>query len=133
MSGPHERTKSMYSLPSTSQMRAPSPRSTTNGSPPTPWKARTGELTPPGKSSRARAISACDRVVSCCSNCSVMMSSAEAPDRGAHHGQRARRAYGRGTRHVDDAQHRGAEVHVVLDRLDHRVHDRAGLQPLGAL
>ena len=55
-SGPHESTKSMYSLPSTSQMREPSPRSTTNGSPPTPRNARTGEFTPPGNSSRARAM-----------------------------------------------------------------------------
>ena len=46
----------MYELPSTSQIREPSPRSTTNGSPPTPPKARTGELTPPGNSSRARAM-----------------------------------------------------------------------------
>ena len=42
----------------------PRPRSTTNGSPPTPPNARTGELTPPGNSSRARAISSCERAVS---------------------------------------------------------------------
>src|SRR5215208_8020085 len=38
----------MYSLPSASQMRAPSPLAATTGSPPTPRKARTGEFTPPG-------------------------------------------------------------------------------------
>src|SRR5215468_1101907 len=38
----------MYSLPSTSQMWAPSPRPMNSGSPPTERKARTGELTPPG-------------------------------------------------------------------------------------
>src|SRR5258705_9866148 len=53
----------MYSLPSTSQMRAPSPRAATTGSPPTPRKARTGEFTPPGKSSRARAITSADRTL----------------------------------------------------------------------
>src|SRR5690606_784154 len=45
----------MYSFPSTSHKRAPAPRSTKNGSPPTARNARTGELTPPGKSSSARA------------------------------------------------------------------------------
>src|SRR3984893_1928690 len=38
----------MYSFPSTSQIFAPSARSTKNGSPPTLRKARTGGLTPPG-------------------------------------------------------------------------------------
>src|SRR5208337_3707419 len=38
----------MYSLPSTSQMRAPLARLTKNGWPPTARNARTGELTPPG-------------------------------------------------------------------------------------
>src|ERR1700738_2328303 len=62
-SGPQERTKSMYSLPLASQMRAPSPLAATTGSPPTPRKARTGEFTPPGKSSRARAITSADRTL----------------------------------------------------------------------
>src|SRR6266853_807157 len=62
-SGPHERTKSMYSLPSASQIRGPSPLTATTGSPPTPRKARTGEFTPPGKSSRARAITSADRTL----------------------------------------------------------------------
>src|SRR5829696_1365834 len=44
-------------------MRAPDPLATTNGSPPTPPNARTGEFTPPGKSSRARAITACERSI----------------------------------------------------------------------
>ena len=35
-------------LPSTSKMREPSPRAMNSGVPPTPRKARTGELTPPG-------------------------------------------------------------------------------------
>src|SRR4051812_39696356 len=62
-SGPHDRTKSMYSLPSTSQIRAPSPRAATTGSPPTARNARTGELTPPGNSSRARAIISSERTL----------------------------------------------------------------------
>src|SRR4051812_48151574 len=53
-------------------MRAPRPRDTTNGSPPTPPNARTGELTPPGKSSRARAISARERMVERTSLTAVM-------------------------------------------------------------
>ena len=56
------RTKSMYSLPSASQIRAPSPRAATIGSPPTPRNALTGEFTPPGKISRARAITSADRI-----------------------------------------------------------------------
>src|SRR5881409_410394 len=48
MSGPHEPRKSRYERPSTSQRRAPSARATKNGSPPTPRKARTGLLAPPG-------------------------------------------------------------------------------------
>ena len=38
----------MYALPSASKMSAPSARSTKTGEPPTPLKALTGELTPPG-------------------------------------------------------------------------------------
>src|SRR5882672_105570 len=38
----------MYSRPSASQMRLPSPRSMKGGVPPTARNARTGELTPPG-------------------------------------------------------------------------------------
>src|SRR5947209_3993079 len=47
----------MYSLPSTSQIRAPSARSTKNGSRPNPRKARTGEFTPPGMRCNAWAKS----------------------------------------------------------------------------
>src|SRR4051812_33035503 len=50
----------MYSFPSTSYTRAPCARWAKNGSPPTPRKARTGELTPPGIYSSARANRACD-------------------------------------------------------------------------
>src|SRR6476646_4008422 len=53
----------MYSFPSASQIFAPSPRSTTNGSPPTPRNARTGELTPPGKRSAARRMISRERDV----------------------------------------------------------------------
>src|SRR2546430_6765995 len=63
-SGPHERTKSMYSLPLASQIRDPCPRAATIGSPPTPPNARTGEFTPPGNNSRARAITSADRTLS---------------------------------------------------------------------
>src|SRR4029079_5691565 len=62
-SGPQERTKSMYSLPSPSQIREPCPRAATIGSPPTPRNARSGEFTPPGNSSRARAITSADRIL----------------------------------------------------------------------
>ena len=55
-SGPHDSTKSMYSLPSTSKSRLPTPRSATTGVPPTPPKARTGEFTPPGNTSRDRRM-----------------------------------------------------------------------------
>src|SRR5437899_27854 len=51
----------MYSLPSTSQIFAPSPRATKNGAPPTLRNARTGELTPPGMRSCARVKSSDDR------------------------------------------------------------------------
>src|SRR5262252_6064506 len=47
----------MYSSPSTDQMRAPRPRAMNGGSPPTALNARTGELTPPGITRRARSIS----------------------------------------------------------------------------
>src|SRR6476469_8474065 len=59
-SGPHDRTKSMYSLPSASQIRAPSPLAATIGVPPTPLNARTGELTPPGNNSTDRRMISAD-------------------------------------------------------------------------
>ena len=55
--------------------RARAPRSTTNGSPPTPPKARTGEFTPPGNSSRARSMSARERDVSSAATTSVIVRS----------------------------------------------------------
>src|SRR5687767_5146502 len=42
-------------------MRDPLPLAITTGLPPTPPKARTGELTPPGKIPRLRSIKACER------------------------------------------------------------------------
>src|SRR5215472_9050571 len=45
----------MYSRPSASQMRLPSPRSIRRGTPPTARKARTGEFTPPGMVLRERS------------------------------------------------------------------------------
>src|SRR5215471_2078486 len=45
----------MYSRPSASQMRLPSPRSMKGGTPPTARKARTGEFTPPGMILRERS------------------------------------------------------------------------------
>src|SRR5439155_23606477 len=50
----------MYSLPSTSQTRAPLAFSTKNGCPPTARNARTGELTPPGMNFNASANNASD-------------------------------------------------------------------------
>ena len=54
ISGPHEHTQSMYSLPSTSTSVEPSPRAMKIGSRPIARIARTGEFTPPGISSSAR-------------------------------------------------------------------------------
>src|SRR5437868_14274715 len=48
----------MYSRPSSSTRRAPRPSRKNRGVPPTAPKARTGELTPPGISSRKRSNSA---------------------------------------------------------------------------
>src|SRR5437660_4569862 len=50
----------MYSLPSASQMCAPSPRWMKSGCPPTARNARTGELTPPGITASARLNSCSD-------------------------------------------------------------------------
>src|SRR3954452_2138985 len=47
----------MYRLPSTSTISAPSPRAMKIGSRPIARMARTGELTPPGSSARARSNS----------------------------------------------------------------------------
>src|SRR5579864_3537129 len=47
----------MYSFPSASHMREPSPRTMNGGSPPTARKARTGESTPPGIKASARFCS----------------------------------------------------------------------------
>src|SRR6187399_2294810 len=49
INGPQEQQKSVYLFPSASKTKAPSPLSINNGVPPTEPKARTGELTPPGK------------------------------------------------------------------------------------
>ncbi len=55
MCGPYARMKSEYSVPSSSTTRAPRPRAMIGGSPPTAAKARTGLLTPPGSTRRARS------------------------------------------------------------------------------
>src|SRR5712664_3058686 len=60
----------MYSLPSTSQTRAPRAFSTKNGCPPTARKARTGEFTPPGMYCNAWVNSFSDR------ECGIMSESA---------------------------------------------------------
>ena len=60
---PKSSSMSANSLPSTSQTRAPLPRSTKKGMPPTERNARTGELTPPGMTFRAREYSWLDTVV----------------------------------------------------------------------
>src|SRR5690242_1806113 len=51
----------MYRPPSTSSTLAPEPRERNSGCPPTARKARTGELTPPGKSARASSKRAAER------------------------------------------------------------------------
>src|SRR3569833_3037973 len=53
----------MYCLPSSSKRYAPSPRLKNTGSPPTPRKARTGELTPPGMWRWACWNKSCERVM----------------------------------------------------------------------
>src|SRR5687767_6161766 len=55
--GPQEQTRSTYSLPSASVRYAPLAETMNRGVPPTEPKARTGELTPPGMSWRARSKS----------------------------------------------------------------------------
>src|SRR5260370_29667242 len=53
----------MYSFPSTSQIRAPSPRATKNGALSTLRNARTGEFTPPGIRFCARAKNSEEREI----------------------------------------------------------------------
>ncbi len=55
MAGPQVQTKSISSRPSAVVSVAPCAERVKNGAPPTERKARTGELTPPGMSLRARA------------------------------------------------------------------------------
>ena len=53
--GPQLPTRSTYSRPSASVRYGPDPRTMKRGVPPTERNARTGELTPPGVTARARA------------------------------------------------------------------------------
>ena len=53
--GPQEQIRSTYSCPSTSVSQAPLAERMKRGVPPTALNARTGELTPPGMTSRARS------------------------------------------------------------------------------
>ena len=62
--GPHEQIRSTYSLPSTSVSQAPWAERMKRGVPPTALKARTGEFTPPGVTTRARSNRARDAEVS---------------------------------------------------------------------
>ena len=62
--GPHEQIRSTYSLPSTSVSHAPCADRMNRGVPPTALNARTGELTPPGVTPRARSNRAVEAVVS---------------------------------------------------------------------
>src|SRR3954467_7535226 len=61
ISGPQEEIQSMYRLPSASITLHPSPRSMKIGSRPICCIARTGELTPPGRTSTARRYSSAER------------------------------------------------------------------------
>ena len=61
ISGPHEHTQSTYALPSTSTISASCACSMNSGSRPIERMARTGELTPPGRTSSARRYSSADR------------------------------------------------------------------------
>ena len=58
--GPQLHTRSTYSRPSTSVRYGPRPLAMKRGVPPTARKARTGELTPPGVTARARSRRAAD-------------------------------------------------------------------------
>src|SRR5688500_3034038 len=60
----------MYARPSASHIREPSALRMKRGEPPTALNARTGELTPPGMSRRARANSSSDCVTPCSCSCS---------------------------------------------------------------
>ncbi len=55
--GPQEHTRSTYSRPSASVRYGPLPDTMKRGVPPTARKARTGELTPPGVTAKARSNS----------------------------------------------------------------------------
>src|SRR5689334_23673988 len=59
--GPQEQTRSTYWRPSTSNRYGPAARSMNLGTPPTGPNARTGEFTPPGVTSTARANRAAER------------------------------------------------------------------------
>src|SRR5580693_8527367 len=61
--GPHEQTRSTYDFPTTSRRYAPEPLSMNRGVPPTGPKALTGEFTPPGVTTVARANRASERSV----------------------------------------------------------------------
>src|SRR4051812_10864024 len=97
-------------------MSEPSPRARTNGSPPTPRNARTGELTPPGNSSRARDMISFERFPS------LMRSPAEAADR-SHDGKRPRTLWRR-TRCRRDPDEGRREVDVFHDVVERDVDER---------
>src|SRR3984957_18102482 len=59
--GPQEHTRSTYCRPSTSNRYGPAPRAMNLGTPPTGPNARTGEFTPPGITSTARANNSAER------------------------------------------------------------------------
>src|SRR5882672_496583 len=73
----------MYSRPSSSTRRAPRPSRKNTGVPPTARKARTGEFTPPGMSSRERSKSARLRSYM---GCRILEKVGEGARRGAHIG-----------------------------------------------
>src|SRR4051794_14349393 len=110
----------MYSFPSTSQIRAPSPRAATTGSPPTERNARTGEFTPPGNSSRARAI------MSFASTLPAVATDRYLPDwKLAMRAALLGRIRGQG-----DADQRRLKIIVVDDFFDSDFRDRAGREHL---
>src|SRR3569623_2712873 len=102
----------MYCLPSSSKRYAPSPRLKNTGSPPTPRKARTGELTPPGMWRWACRNKSCERVM-------------EAPSK-AFSGCDDRRGTARQYKQFGDV--RRGTLHVVLaeQAVDHRQQIGAG-------
>src|SRR3569623_285624 len=103
----------MYCLPSSSKRYAPSPRLKNSGAPPTPRKARTGELTPPGMWRWACRNKSCERVM-------------EAPSK-AFIGCGGRRGAARRKKKIGDFRRGALHVALAEHAVNHRQQIGAGL------